>query len=57
MQQATSERETAERQGADMVRETAEHLVERVGRDAAIRMCRANMWLGVLAEIERHCTH
>jgi len=38
----------------DMVRTTARRLVERVGRDAAVRMCRSNMWLGVLAEIERH---
>jgi hypothetical protein len=38
---------------ADLVRTTARRLVERIGRDAAIRVCRSNMWLGVLAEIER----
>lgn len=53
MQQAAARRTERDHPGSDMVRETAEHLVERVGRDAAIRMCRANMWLGVLAEIER----
>lgn len=37
----------------DVVRTTADRMVERVGRDAAVRMCRSNMWLGVLAEIER----
>ena len=35
------------------VNATAEHLVSSVGREAAIRMCRANMWLGVLSEIEQ----
>lgn len=44
-------------QQTDMVRSTAERLVSRVGRDAAIRMCRSNMWLGVLAEIERNTRH
>ncbi|MEZ5670583.1 MAG: hypothetical protein R3F55_24730 [Alphaproteobacteria bacterium] len=42
---------------ADTVRDTAERLVRNVGRDAAIRMCRSNMWLGVLAEIERLGAH
>ena len=57
MQQAISERPRGAHAGTDMVRDTAEHLVERVGRDAAIRMCRSNMWLGVLAEIERSGEH
>ena len=53
MQQPVAQCAERDRPNGDIVRETAEHLVERVGRDAAIRMCRANMWLGVLAEIER----
>ena len=56
-QQVAGERQVGAHSGTDMVRETAESLVERVGRDAAIRMCRANMWLGVLAEIERSGEH
>lgn len=51
-QQQTAGDPAAGAQG-DVVRTTARRLVERVGREAAVRMCRSNMWLGVLAEIER----
>lgn len=57
MQKATHLSSAESSQQSDMVRSTAERLVSRVGRDAAIRMCRSNMWLGVLAEIERSTRH
>ena len=53
MQQSTGNETAVAGPQFDMVRTTAHRLIERVGREAAVRMCRSNMWLGVLAEIER----
>ncbi|MGF1624732.1 MAG: hypothetical protein ACFCVH_07600 [Alphaproteobacteria bacterium] len=53
MQQSANDESALAGTQYDIVRTTAARLIERVGREAAVRMCRSNMWLGVLDEIER----